>query len=142
MTAIRPADRSEAQQLKASLGESQPCDTDLIRLGVWERNPGTISFHLASPGLSQCELAAAFGVAPPTATRALHGLAKQRLIERRPSGTDGREQVIHPTGRAIAMGDGLNKASGTETRRLKRRLGEEAFADTGSRLRAARTALR
>jgi len=96
---------------------------------------------LDRPGLAQRELAAALVISRPTATRALDGLAAKRLIERRPSSEDGREQFIHPTAAAVALHAGLNEASGRVTRRLKKLLGEDRFMETVNKVRGVRSAL-
>ena len=96
---------------------------------------------LDRPGLRQGELAASLVISRPTATRALDGLAAKGLVERGPSGEDGREQLVHPTAKAVAIHAELNDASGRVTRRLKRLLGEEAFAQTVGRVRQVRSAL-
>ena len=96
---------------------------------------------LDSPGLAQRELAASMVISRSTATRALDGLARKGLIERRASGRDGREQFIYPTRRARSLRTALNDASGRVTRRLKKLLGEDVFVDTVGKVRDARTAL-
>jgi DNA-binding MarR family transcriptional regulator len=96
---------------------------------------------LDEPGLAQRELAAALVISRPTATRALDGLQKKRLIERRASDEDGREQFVHPTQKAIAIRSAINEASGRVTRRLKKLLGDEVFVETVGRVRGVRSAL-
>jgi DNA-binding MarR family transcriptional regulator len=96
---------------------------------------------LDNPGLAQRKLAAALVISRPTATRALDGLARKGLIERRVSGEDGREQFVHPTLRALAIHAAINEASGRITRRLKKLLGEGVFVDTVGKVRGVRSAL-
>jgi DNA-binding MarR family transcriptional regulator len=97
---------------------------------------------LDQPGMAQRELAEQMAVARPTATRALDGLAARELIERRVSDSDGREFQIYPTAAAQAIRQGLNEASGKVTKKLKKLLGEEAFAETVSQVRGVRSALK
>ncbi len=80
-------------------------------------------------------------ISRPTATRALDGLEKKCLIERRASDDDGREQFVHPTRKAFAMHTALNEASGRVTRRLKKLLGEDEFNDAVGKVRGVRSAL-
>ncbi len=96
---------------------------------------------LDSPGLQQGEIARSMAISKPTATRALVGLEAKKLIQRRSSPHDGREQAIHPTTAAIAMRISLNEASGKVTKRLKKLLGENVFGDTVAKLRGIRSAL-
>lgn len=96
---------------------------------------------LNRPGLLQRELADALAISRPTATRVLDGLAAKGLIERRDSERDGREYAIHPTRKAAALQLPLNEASAKVTKRLKKQLSEEAFANTVSRMRGVRAAL-
>lgn len=95
---------------------------------------------LDQPGQSHSELAQAMFIAKPTVTRALDGLAAKAMIERRPSGHDGRETCIYPTTDAKAIHTALNRASGNVTQRLKRLLGEEVFVETVQRVREVRAA--
>jgi DNA-binding MarR family transcriptional regulator len=96
---------------------------------------------LDRPGLSQRELADAMTIARPTATRVLDGLETKKLIVRRASEADGREQRIHPTPGAEAIRDDLNAASASVTRRLKQLLGPQMFEQTVGKLRAVRAAI-
>lgn len=101
----------------------------------------TLRAVLATPGMSQVELARGLAIAKPTATRVLDGLAAKGLIERHPSARDAREQCIHPTAEAVAMHAALNRASGSVTARLKKLLGEEGFTNTVAKVRDVRSAL-
>lgn len=96
---------------------------------------------LQQPGLLQGELAQGLVIQRPTATRALDGLAKLDLVERRPTGGDGRELAIHPTAAARRIEADLNAASGEVTRRLKRILGAQAFDDAVARVKQVRGSL-
>ncbi len=97
---------------------------------------------LDQPGLKQYEIANSMAIARSTATRALDGLKEKGLIERRSSGHDGREQCIFPTAPAIAMHASLNEASGQVSKRLKKLLGIDVFADTVSKISGVRSALK
>lgn len=97
---------------------------------------------LDQPGLMQYEIASALTISRPTATRALDGLKAKGLIERRRSERDGREQSIFPTAPAIAMHASLNEASVQVGRRLKKLLGADVFAETVTRIRGVRSALK
>jgi DNA-binding MarR family transcriptional regulator len=96
---------------------------------------------LDKPGLSQREFAKGMVVSRPTATRALDGLMAKKLIERRRSGHDGREQVIFPTAAAVLIHASLNEASVQVGTRLKKLLGAEIFTDTVNRIRGVRSVL-
>jgi DNA-binding MarR family transcriptional regulator len=96
---------------------------------------------LDKPALLHHELAKELSISRPTATRTLDGLQKLELVERRATGADGREYAIHPTAAAQALKDGLNSASATVTRRLKKELGQDEFDQTVSRMRGIRAAL-
>ncbi len=96
---------------------------------------------LASPALLQRELAAAMGIARPTATRTLDGLQTLKLIERRATERDGREYAIFPTAKAQSLQDQLNAASGEVTKRLKRSLGAAQFEKIVTTVRSARKML-
>lgn len=93
---------------------------------------------LARPGMLQRELARTLTITRPTATRLLDGLQQRGLAERRSSAADGRELEIHPTAAAHALAGALQQASTQATRRMKRTLGEQAFADVVARLHQAR----
>ncbi|WP_283742932.1 MarR family transcriptional regulator [Sideroxydans sp. CL21] len=97
---------------------------------------------LDRPGLTQCEFADAMTISRPTATRALDGLKEKGLIERRSTERDGREQAIYPTAPAIAMHASLNEASVQVSKRLKKLLGPDVFADTVTKIRDVRSALK
>jgi DNA-binding MarR family transcriptional regulator len=96
---------------------------------------------LNQPGLLQRELAAGLAISRPTATRILDGLEAKGLIERRDSGRDGREYEIHPTRKATTLLAPLNEASGKVTKRLKKLLNDEVFADAVNKMRGIRFAL-
>ena len=96
---------------------------------------------LQRPGLLPSELARELVIQRPTATRALDGLQELGLIERRPTGGDGRELGIHPTGAARALEAALNGASGEVTRRLKKALGAEEFGQLVGGIKATRESL-
>lgn len=97
---------------------------------------------LDRPGLLQREFAEGMVISRPTATRALDGLMAKGLIERRSSEHDGREQAIFPTAAAVAMHTSLNEASVQVGKRLKKLLGTDVFADTVSKIRGVRSALK
>lgn len=97
---------------------------------------------LDQPGLKQYEIASTMVISKSTTTRALDGLKEKGLIERRSSELDGREQCIFPTASAIAMHASLNEASGQVTKRLKKLLGTNAFADTVTKISGVRSALK
>jgi MarR family transcriptional regulator, temperature-dependent positive regulator of motility len=90
---------------------------------------------LDQPGLKQYEIANTLTISRPTATRALDGLKAKGLIERRSSESDGREQCIFPTAPAIAMHASLNESSLQVSKRLKKLLGADVFADTVTKIR-------
>lgn len=96
---------------------------------------------LDKPGLLHHQLASELSISRPTASRTLDGLQKLELVERRPTGADGREFSIFPTAAARDMKDGLNAASGAVTRRLKKELGQDAFDDAVLRMRGIRSQL-
>ncbi len=96
---------------------------------------------LNQPGMLQRELADTLAISRPTATRLLDGLAARELIERRDTGRDGREYAIFPTRKASPLLTPLNEASGKVTKRMRKLLSNEVFADAVSRVRDVRTAL-
>ncbi len=96
---------------------------------------------LRKPGMLQFELAALMGIARPTATRALDGLAAKALAERRATTEDGREWVIYPTDKAAQLLKQLDAASSAVTARIKKELGPDRFADTVDKVREARASL-
>lgn len=96
---------------------------------------------LNQPGLLQRELADSLAISRPTATRLLDGLAARELIERRDTGRDGREYAIFPTRKASTLLAPLNEASGKVTKRMKKLMSDEVFADAVSRVRDVRTTL-
>ena len=96
---------------------------------------------LDSPGLSQRELAELMRIARPTATRALDGLEAKRLIERRMSAADAREQLVFPTRSAETIKTALNAASANLTKQLKQQLGKDTFERTVERIRNLRSSL-
>jgi DNA-binding MarR family transcriptional regulator len=97
---------------------------------------------LNQPGLLQRELADALAISRPTATRVLDGLAAKDLIERRDSGRDGRESFIFPTRKATVLQAPINEASGKVTKRMKKLLNEEVFAEVVEKVRGVRAALK
>ena len=96
---------------------------------------------LDKPGLLQSELAKEMAISRPTATRALDGLQKLALIERRNTDRDGREYGIYPTRQAAAMKEGINAASAEVTKALKKKLGTSHFDDTVAKMKNIRSAL-
>lgn len=97
---------------------------------------------LRRPGLLSGELAEAMVLSRPTVTRAIDGLVAKGLVQRQPSAKDGRETEIHPTAAAAALETALDAASAAITARLKRQLGDPAFADLVGTLRGLRSALK
>jgi MarR family transcriptional regulator, temperature-dependent positive regulator of motility len=96
---------------------------------------------LETPGALQFELADALAISRPTATRALHGLAAKKMIIRQPTDQDARHMAIYPTATATAIASRLNEASGKVTKRLKKLLGDAAFAGVVQQIRGVRSAL-
>ena len=97
---------------------------------------------LNQPGLLQRELADSLAISRPTATRVLDGLSAKGLIERRNSGQDGREHCIYPTRKATALQTPLNEASGKVTKRLKKLLSEDIFAEAVEKVRTVRSVMK
>jgi DNA-binding MarR family transcriptional regulator len=97
---------------------------------------------LEKPSLLQGELAKELAISRPTTTRALDGLQRMQLVERRSTETDGREYAIYPTATAIAMRDALNAASAGVTKRLKKELGSSQFEETVAKVKVVRSTLR
>jgi DNA-binding MarR family transcriptional regulator len=96
---------------------------------------------LEKPALLQSQLARELAIARPTATRALDGLQKLGLVERRSTATDGREYAIHPTPSALALKAPLDAASAQVTKRLKKELGPACFDDTVTKVKQIRSTL-
>jgi len=97
---------------------------------------------LRSPGLLQHELADRLDIARPTATRAIDGLVKKDLIERRSTTADRRESAIYPTAAAEALQAALDAASGAVTARLKRLLGDGHFREVVKQVKGVHAALK
>jgi DNA-binding MarR family transcriptional regulator len=97
---------------------------------------------LEKPSLLQGELAKELAISRPTTTRALDGLQRMQLVERRSTETDGREYAIYPTAAAIAMRAALNAASAGVTKRLKKELGSSQFEETVAKVKVVRSTLR
>jgi DNA-binding MarR family transcriptional regulator len=96
---------------------------------------------LARPSALHRELAEILGIARPTATRVLDSLAGKGLIERHPSGIDGRESCVHPTAAAKTIERSLTAASAATTRRIKGLVGAGTFEGTVAQLREIRAIL-
>ncbi|MDB5546423.1 MAG: MarR family transcriptional regulator [Hyphomicrobiales bacterium] len=96
---------------------------------------------LDKPGSLQNVVAKQMNVTRSTATRTLDGLERLGLVERRDSPQDGREFQIHPTGAAVAIKDGLNRASANVTRMLKQNLGQDVFQRVVGEIRATQNGL-
>jgi MarR family transcriptional regulator, temperature-dependent positive regulator of motility len=97
---------------------------------------------LEKPGALQSELAETLAISRPTATRALDGLAAKKMIVRQPTNLDGRQMAVYPTEAAMVIATGIKEASGKVTKRLKKLLGEAAFADLVGEIRDVRFALK
>ncbi|MBV8657716.1 MAG: MarR family transcriptional regulator [Burkholderiales bacterium] len=97
---------------------------------------------LRNPGLLQHELADRLDIARPTATRAIDGLVKKGLIERRSTEADKRECAIYATPDAEAMQAALDAASGSVTARLKQLLGDGHFRDVVKQVKGVHAALK
>jgi len=96
---------------------------------------------LKKPGMLQSELASALAISRPTATRALDSLVAKQMIERHPTGEDGRQVAIYPTRKAIAIATQLDEASAKVTDRLKKKLGDSNFQTMVAGVRDIRSAL-
>lgn len=96
---------------------------------------------LEKPGALQSIVAAQMNVTRSTATRTIDGLEKLGLVKRRSSSRDGREFEIHPTAEAIAMREGLNRASGHVTRTLKQKFGPDVFQRVVGEIRTTQKGL-
>ncbi|MCD9030005.1 MarR family transcriptional regulator [Luteimonas sp. BDR2-5] len=96
---------------------------------------------LQHPGLAPFEIADMQVIARPTATRLLDALESKGLLVRKASAHDGRAQTIHPTPAAQAMREALNQASAGATRRIKRRIGDDAFSAAVVGVRNIRSAM-
>jgi DNA-binding MarR family transcriptional regulator len=96
---------------------------------------------LDKPGSLQNVVAKQMNVTRSTATRTLDGLARLGLVERRGSPQDGREFQIHPTPAAVAIKDGLNRASASVTRMLKQNLGQDVFQRVVGEIRTTQNGL-
>ena len=97
---------------------------------------------LASPGLSQHQIASELTISRPTATRLLDGLQALGLVERRDAEHDARHWSIHPTSEARRSHEALNAASGAVTRRIQQQIGKETFLDTVGKVRTVCSALK
>ena len=96
---------------------------------------------LRRPGVLNRELADVLGIARPTATRLVDGLAAKGLIERQPSANDGREWNLFPTDAARKLDAPLQAASAKVARRLRELVGGDMFDETVQAIRDVRHAL-
>jgi DNA-binding MarR family transcriptional regulator len=110
-------------------------------LGLTPSQAFMLRVVLEKPALLQNELAKELAISRPTATRALDGLQKLELVERRTTESDGREYAIYPTPLAQNMKESINAASAGVTRRLKEELGDGQFDEAVSRIRKIRSTL-
>jgi DNA-binding MarR family transcriptional regulator len=72
------------------------------------------------------ELAAAEQVTPPTMTRVVHALEKQRLVRRTGSPDDARVTIVEATPKGVAL---LNKAREARLRRIESLLVDRSDED-------------
>jgi DNA-binding MarR family transcriptional regulator len=97
---------------------------------------------LAGPGCLGSEIAARLGIARPTATRLIDSLCAKQLVERRQATSDGREWGVYPTRSGKALERSITDASAQITRRLRAKIGSEAFETTVASMRKIRKALK
>lgn len=97
---------------------------------------------IAQPGSLQSELAVELIISRPTATRLFDSLQAKKLINRRSSNLDGREQLIYPTMKAMAMSDKLNLASRKVAEKIKSFYGNNNFSEVVKLLQLIREILK
>lgn len=96
---------------------------------------------LAEPGLLQRDIAQQLGLSKSTVTRFIDSLAERGYVSRKYSNSDGRESVIYPERKALAIHQQL-EASGTKLyKRMLAALGEDTMQSTVTQQRKIREAL-
>ena len=96
---------------------------------------------LAEPGLLQRDIAQQLGLSKSTVTRFIDSLAERGYVSRKYSNSDGRESVIYPERKALALHKQL-EASGTKLyKRMLAALGEETMQSAVAQQRKIREAL-
>jgi DNA-binding MarR family transcriptional regulator len=81
----------------------------------------------ANPGLSQISLSHALGIERARLVRMLHELERRRLIERRPSPSDGRSHALHLTGDGVTLLASSKALAAEHERNLRQQLGAERW---------------
>ncbi|WP_249278396.1 MarR family winged helix-turn-helix transcriptional regulator [Bordetella genomosp. 7] len=96
---------------------------------------------LAGPGRHQSDLAREMNIAPATMSRTLDGLEKLGYVRRQVSSHDPRGMQVFATEKAQSIGQALEAASGSVTRRFKQLLSSEGFDDVVAQIRRVSEAL-
>jgi DNA-binding MarR family transcriptional regulator len=81
----------------------------------------------ANPGLSQISLSQALGIERARLVRVLHELERRRLIERRPSPSDGRSHALHLADDGVALLARAKALAAEHERNVRQRLGSERW---------------
>ncbi len=91
---------------------------------------------LAKPGLLPRELAEELKLSRSTITRFLDSLEKQGLLNRKLSGTDGREFQVYPTKQAEAIHQALDNTGKQLSRKMKKIIGTDEVKEMVEQLRS------
>jgi len=96
---------------------------------------------LAEPGLLQRDIAQQLGLSKSTVTRFIDSLAERGYVSRKYSNADGRESVIYPERKALAIHKQLEASGNTLYKRMVSALGEDMIQSTVVQQRIIREVL-
>ena len=96
---------------------------------------------LAEGPITHTKLADRMNISKATCSRAVDGLEKLGLVDRKQMSADGRSYELVPTGKAQALKDGLNETSAAVTKKLKHLAGNEAFETTVTNIKSINAAI-
>jgi len=90
---------------------------------------------LSKPGITQKELATELRLEKSTITRFVDALQKKELVVRKAGGVDGREQNIHPTGKAKKIHASLDEMGESLYQTMLSTIGKEQLTTLVRQLR-------
>jgi len=96
---------------------------------------------LSTPGILPREIAEKLSLSRSTVTRFLDSLEKKGFLERKTTGTDGREIQVFPTLQAMEIHDGLIKTREELMGKMESLFGEKEILETVDKLREVRKKL-
>jgi DNA-binding MarR family transcriptional regulator len=92
--------------------------------------------------ITSTDLSIELNISKATCSRSVDGLIELGFVKKLHAGTDGRSHELHPTAKARAIRDDLNRASGEVTKKIKRIIGSEQFETTVKNLREIGSSIR